>query len=413
MKVTKEKRTKAIRPTRTVTSAADKLAPPASNVNEEGEDILEMSSRGPASTKASAIKPRKKTAPASAKAAKPKNKKITDTRKLTKTAEKPLSEGVTSATSPVRKAEAPEEPTAIGSETAEPKHTLSRVDELLAVPELPKLNRENRARLQMQTPSRLYFYWSVGEDPWTLLRKAFGGETGSYTLVLKLIELRSGSEQIFNAEAEGNWWFNVEPDGQYRAEIGFYAPNRPYFRVLYSNIVETPRRSPSPRRAADADWTINAGKFSQVLNVAGFSQDALDVAIEGDDLQASSRATRSALGQLAGSNAGIGSFMDEDIRYALLALAEGQKLDDLRWKIESGLFDYLQVNEMNLSEEKAQEALREHFEIEEFSFEKEEYGPAVFGSSLVNFPRKARALGKKLTSRPSLSPESSHSYRRA
>ncbi len=121
---------------------------------------------------------------------------------------------------------------------AEPKVELSPAFVALAAPTLPELKRENRARLQMQTPTRLYFYWSVRNNPWAMLRDVFGDDLGSYSLVLKLIDTTTGYEEIHLTEAEGNYWFNVEPSRSYRAEIGFYAPNRPYFRILHSNTVE-------------------------------------------------------------------------------------------------------------------------------------------------------------------------------
>ena len=136
----------------------------------------------------------------------------------------------------------------------------SPVFKALSEPVLPKLERENRARLMMQTPTELYFYWSVRENPYQVLRKAFGDDTGSYTLTIKLTNLNTGEEELHPAEAEGNWWFHVEPNGKYEAEIGFYAPNRPYFRVIYSNTIETPRRAPSPRPATEAVWTVSANQ---------------------------------------------------------------------------------------------------------------------------------------------------------
>ena len=149
---------------------------------------------------------------------------------------------------------------------AKPAVELSPVFKALAEPALPELTRENRARLLMQTPTRIYFYWAIKENPWHLLKNAFGSDTGSYTLVLKLTNLRSGHEQIHPCDAAGNWWFDVEPDGEYQAEVGFYATNRPYFRIIYSNTVETPRRSPSPHPASEARWMISAGKFAEVLD---------------------------------------------------------------------------------------------------------------------------------------------------
>ena len=114
----------------------------------------------------------------------------------------------------------------------------------LAEPKLPELEKENRAKLLMQTPNRLYFYWSIKSNPYQILQKAFQGNTGSYQLVAKIVNQKNEQEQIFPVETEGNWWFNVEPNASYRAEVGFYAPNRPYIRIIFSNTIETPRKSP-------------------------------------------------------------------------------------------------------------------------------------------------------------------------
>src|SRR4030095_1690858 len=163
-----------------------------------------------------------------------------------------------------------------------------------AQPKPPELAHENRGRLQMQSPNRLFFYWSVGSNPFHKLNKALGAQTASYTLVLKLIDLKRDFEQIHRVEAEGSWWLDVEADGEYRAEIGFYAPNRPYVRALFSNTVTTPRKSPSPRIDTEADWAVSADRFARVLEVAGFSEDAFEIALAGDDVESSEASTRSA-----------------------------------------------------------------------------------------------------------------------
>jgi len=66
---------------------------------------------------------------------------------------------------------------------------MSAVFKELAAPKLPELAKENRARLQMQSPNRLFFYWSIKNNPFQTLKKAFGHDTGSYTLVAKLLDL--------------------------------------------------------------------------------------------------------------------------------------------------------------------------------------------------------------------------------
>lgn len=288
-----------------------------------------------------------------------------------------------------------------------PKVELSPVFRALADVTLPELQRENRARLQMQTPTRLYFYWSVKENPWAMLRNVFGDDFGSYTLVVKLIDKRLDREEIQQCEAEGTWWFDVEPDHSYQAEIGFYAPNRPYFRVLHSNTVETPRRGPSPRVATDADWRVSAIKFAEVLDVAGFSRDAFDVVMAGDDASDAESTSQLAFSRFLGKThfefTGITS---EDIRYAMLALASGVLLDDLRGKIGAALFAVLQANAENIESDKAMSALTEYFDIDEADFTEEQFGAAVYGASLLNFPRtlKTRTVS-------SYNPLSSHSFR--
>ena len=294
----------------------------------------------------------------------------------------------------------------------DPKVTLSPVFKALADVKLPELKSDNRARLQMQTPTRIYFYWSVKENPWALLRNVFGDDLGSYTLVVKLIDKKHNFEKVSHCEAKGTWWFDVEPDSEYQAEVGFYAPNRPYFRIVYSNTVETPRRSPSPRAATESDWTVSANKFAEVLDVAGFSRDAFDVAMAGDDHAAAQNTSQLAFSKFLGtSEYELNGITAEDIRYVMLALASGLKLEDLKSKISAALFAILQTNVGAIESGRAMSALTEYFDIDEAEFTEEQVGSGVFGASRVNFPRtlKTKALSPK--SAPRYNPVSSHSLR--
>lgn len=291
-----------------------------------------------------------------------------------------------------------------------PKVEYSEAFKVLAQPELPKLERDNRARLHIQSPTRAYFYWSVRENPYRMLRGMFGSDLGSYTLVLKLKNLRRDTEEIHQVEAEGNWWFDVVPGGEYQAEIGFYAPNRPYFRVLYSNTVTTPRRTPSPRAATELDWALPANKFAEVLDVAGFSRDAFDVAMAGDDIATAETATHEAFSRFVGSSSYDVDAVDaEDIRYAMIALAAGVDLYEIASSISPSLFAVLQANAEKLVPAKAMSALGEHFDIEEADIVEEQLGPAIFGASLVNFPRTIKTRGISQKHSPRYNPMSSHS----
>jgi hypothetical protein len=316
-----------------------------------------------------------------------------------------------------------EEPIAAEAEASEAE--IDPIFAELAAPKLPELQKENRARLQMQSPNRLYFYWSIKNNPFQTLQKVFAGNTGNYQLVARFVNLKTGREELQPVDAEGNYWFNTDADATYRAEIGFYAPNRPFIRVIFSNTIETPRKSPSPRAATDADWAVSANTFAQVLDISGFKQDAFEVALAGDDFEAAEKATGNAFHQLIGErHLEFNDFNSEEMRFALLALASGVALEELRGQISEALFTYLMANAEKLNAEKALAALKENFDVfDEEIFEEEEIGPAVFGASLVNFPKtlKKRTVAKSLTPKdsakdapqylPKLSPLSSFNFR--
>lgn len=318
---------------------------------------------------------------------------------------------------PVKKVKTSQKSDVLSKELSspEPIETVAEVSPaavLLAEAKLPELERENRARLQMQTPTRLYFYWSVKDNPWARLKNVFGSDLGSYTLVHKLIDKKHGREEIHQTDAQGNYWFNVDPDGTYQAEVGFYAPNRPYFRILYSNVVETPRRGPSPRAASEAQWTVSSAKFAEVLDVAGFSRDAFDVAMAGDDQVSSDNASFDALetftGRKISERRGISG---DDIRYALTTIASGVEIGELRNKIGAALFDILSKLSDSMSAAGALGALKDHFEIDVDGLQDEEGSSAVYGASLVHFPQKVRTGAALPNNEPRYNPVSSHSIR--
>jgi hypothetical protein len=266
----------------------------------------------------------------------------------------------------------------------------------LAEPKLPALAKENRARLQMQSPNKLYFYWSIKNNPFQTLNRVFGTGAGNYTLVARLANRTRNSEEIVPIEVEGSTWFDVDADSSYRTEIGFYAANRPFVRVMFSNTIETPRKNPSPRRDFSSDWAVSAGEFAQVLDASGYAQDAVEVALAGDDLEFAENATRNAFSQIMGERKSDFFAADlSEIRFALLALASGYSPENLRGQISRNLFARLQENLENLSAERAFNALQENFG--EFADETvEEFGQTVFGASSINFPRfsKRRVLPK-------------------
>lgn len=295
-------------------------------------------------------------------------------------------------------------------ETAKPSTTLDDLAERppafreLAMPQLPRLAARNRARLQVQSPNRIYFYWSLSSNPYQMLNRALGSATIGYSLALRLVNLESEREELHPADTDGSWWFSVDSDRSYRVEVGFYSPSQPFVRVLYSNTVKTPRRSPSPRAAAESNWRISSNEFAEVLDNSGFERDAFEVALAGDDAQASGETTHKAFRRFLGNDdmtfKGIAA---DELRYAMLSIASGQAIEELRFRIGAELFAILQANADRLEADRAAAAMSEFFDIDTVEFEEEEFGPAVFGSSLVNFPKRFKTRARR-----EYSPISSH-----
>jgi hypothetical protein len=152
---------------------------------------------------------------------------------------------------------------------------------------------------------------------------------------------------------------------------------------------------------------VSAATFAEVLDASGFSQDAFDVAMAGDDHENATRATHAAFSGLVGTGIDLSGFGAEELRFALLALASGIALETLRDHISAALFALLEAHAAELSAGRANEALTEHFGISSDEIVEEEHiGGAVFGASRVHFPRLTIKRGE-LPSR--LAPVSSFS----
>jgi hypothetical protein len=125
--------------------------------------------------------------------------------------------------------------------------------------------------------------------------------------------------------------------------------------------------------------------------VSGYAQDAVEVALAGDDLEFADNAARNAFSQVTGNQAN--DFTENDageIRFILLALASGYGAENLRGQISKNLFAKLLETGGNLNAEKALSALQENFG--EFADEtiEEDFRHTVFGASSINFPRFSR-----------------------
>ncbi len=131
----------------------------------------------------------------------------------------------------------------------------------------------DRARLLVQSPHRLYFYWSFSRDPRTSLRAALGDAAGNFRPAVRLVESAGGweGEPIALADEARSVWLDARPGRTYRAEAGFHAAGLPFIRLLSSNPVETPPACVSSESDAAAQFQIGELEFAHLLTGSGYT----------------------------------------------------------------------------------------------------------------------------------------------
>ena len=208
---------------------------------------------------------------------------------------------------------------------------------------LPETYAANRVRLLAQSPRKLYLYWEFERDPFETLRRAFRpGQTDRYTLVVKLVDLQTGSETLHFASPTRSQWLDAKPDHSYRADIGFYARGSAFIRLLSSKISATPRASVSHSTDSAPEFHVPAEEFARVLDDAGYVSDALEVSLEAADLATGNTATRAVAQRFGGTD--VPAMTDEDLtemRGLLAALALGVNIREAQAALSATLSRWL------------------------------------------------------------------------
>jgi hypothetical protein len=143
---------------------------------------------------------------------------------------------------------------------------------------MPVLIKRDFIQLLLQSPHRLYLYWTFARDPHATLREAFGGLAAHYRLAVRLVNVESGEEFLQDASRERAQWFEVYPRHVYRAEVGFHAPGRPFVRLLSSNALTTPRDRASHLSDEAEEFQLAADDFTRLLGGAGYERYARGLA---------------------------------------------------------------------------------------------------------------------------------------
>lgn len=138
----------------------------------------------------------------------------------------------------------------------------------------------NKARLLVQSPQRLFFYWSFARDPRPSLRAALGDAAGNFRSAVRLVESADGweGEPIALADEVRSFWLDARPGRTYRAEAGFHAAGLPFIRLLSSNPVETPPACVSSESDAAPGFQIGELEFAHLLTSSGYTHATQPVA---------------------------------------------------------------------------------------------------------------------------------------
>ncbi|MDQ1592383.1 MAG: hypothetical protein QOG71_3010 [Pyrinomonadaceae bacterium] len=137
---------------------------------------------------------------------------------------------------------------------------------------MPVVLKRDFIQLLLQSPTRLYLYWTFAHDPHATLREAFGELAAHYRLMARLVNVESSEEFLMDAPRERAQWFEVYPRHVYRAEVGFHAANRPFVRLLSSNAVTTPPDRASHLSAEEVEFQLEADAFTRLLGGAGYER---------------------------------------------------------------------------------------------------------------------------------------------
>ncbi len=246
---------------------------------------------------------------------------------------------------------------AASAAVAPPSADVQEKLDLLAIDEpLPEPPARDIARLLVQSPYRIYFYWNFKNDPFTIAHRAFTGRNQDFRLMVRLQDATGG--ETFADEVAGftrSYWFNALPAHTYRAEVGLFSEARPFFRLLVSDYVNTPRASVSPRTDME-DFNVTPTQFMDVLDYSGFASDKFDVALDAASQRANDTSRGATLKRLLEQANAIDvanlNAEDDELREIINLLLAGKTIDEIRsmlasrlslWLAERGDVDSLQT----------------------------------------------------------------------
>jgi hypothetical protein len=207
---------------------------------------------------------------------------------------------------------------------------------------LPNEYFQDRIRLLVQSPRRIFAYWEFSRDPFESLRLSLGSRSADYSLIVRLVDINSNTASIHEAPFSRNYWFACLPDRTYRTEVGFFAQGGMFLRLLTSNEVRTPRGRVSPRKDSSPEFSTSSDEFARILEQAGFLADALEVSLEAADEATKFRSSKLLASQLGNVDVpDLTSGEQAELRGILAAMAMGEDIRLILEELSDSLREWL------------------------------------------------------------------------
>lgn len=142
----------------------------------------------------------------------------------------------------------------------QPERTAERIPEE-SLRELPREYGENCLVLMVRDPRWIFSYWEIVPGHFEGVRESLGEEKEGSRTVMRVSDVtgieHEGEEpnSFFDIPVyldARNWYFEVNDDRSYRAELGFLTRSSRFYPLVRSNRVDTPREGVSP--VVDEKW---------------------------------------------------------------------------------------------------------------------------------------------------------------
>ncbi|MDD5456906.1 MAG: DUF4912 domain-containing protein [Candidatus Margulisbacteria bacterium] len=145
---------------------------------------------------------------------------------------------------------------------------------------LPYGYGDNCITLMIVDPTHIHSYWEVTDDRRNKLLSSIHGHDGRYETVVRLYDVtdikfdgqNAWNTMEFNVGYSSNWYFLVEANRSYCAEIGMKLSNNKFVVIARSNVINTPRDTVSD--FYDEEWMMidfnkNKDLYNELYRLSG------------------------------------------------------------------------------------------------------------------------------------------------